>query len=159
MSDPTPVLSKLVPMLPAGKDMEAALAFYEQKLGFTVTYKADDLSMVILRRNTVDIILQNNDDPHTASQTSLRIQLSGVEALYDEYQAQAIAPFHQNNGAGLGPLRMTPWGTREFAVRDLAGVCITFYENQSSKPDTSKTNSGRLALHRYKSRAVRYPCS
>ena len=111
--------------------MKAALAFYEHKLGFIATYKADDLSMVILRRNEVEIILQDSDDPHTASQTSLRIQLSGVDALYDEYQAQAIAPFQQNDGAGLGSLKMTPWGTREFAVRDLAGVCITFYENRS----------------------------
>ena len=130
MSDPTPVLSKLTPMIPAGKDMQAALAFYEQKLGFVATYKADDLGMVILRRGGVDIILQNMDDPHTASQTSLRIQLSGVDALYNEYQAQAIAPFQQGDGAGLGTLKATPWGTREFAVRDLAGVCITFYENQ-----------------------------
>lgn len=131
MSDSTPVFSKLIPMLPAGNDIQAALAFYEQKLGFTAIYKADDLGMAILRRNTVDIILQNIDDPQTASQTSLRIQISGVEALYEEYHAQAIAPFHQNEGAGLGVIRMTPWGTREFAVRDLAGVCITLYENQS----------------------------
>jgi uncharacterized glyoxalase superfamily protein PhnB len=130
MSNLTPVLSNLTPMLPAGKDIKAALAFYEQKLGFMVTYKADDLGMVILRRGAVEIILQNIDDPHTASQTSLRIQLSGVDALYNEYQAQAIPPFQDGEGAGLGLLKMTPWGTREFAVRDLAGVCITFYENQ-----------------------------
>lgn len=131
MSKPIPVFSKLTPMIPCGKDMQAALAFYEQKLGFMATYKAGDLSMAILQRSGVEIILLNNDDPHTASQTSFRIQLAGVDALYDEYQAQAIAPFEQGDGAGLGSLRMTPWGTREFAVRDLAGVCITFYENQA----------------------------
>ena len=130
MSDTTPVFSNLTPMLPAGNDIKAALAFYEQKLGFAATYKADDLSMVILRRGAVEIMLQDFDDPHTASQTSLRIQLTGVDALYAEYQAQAIPPFHQVGGAGLGSLKMTPWGTREFAVRDLAGVCITFYERQ-----------------------------
>ncbi len=131
MSNPTPVFNKLIPMLPAGKDMKAAVDFYQHKLGFIDIYKADDLGMVILRRGVVDIILQNIDDPHTASQTSLRIQISEVDALYDEYQAQAIPPFQQGDGAGLGTLKVTPWGTREFAVRDLAGVCITFYENQS----------------------------
>ena len=130
MSEPTPVLGQLTPMLPAGKDIKAALDFYEQKLGFTTTYKAEDWSMVIIKRGAVEIILQNNDDPHTASQTSLRIQLTGVDALYREYQAQAIAPFEQGEGAGLGSLKSTPWGTREFAVRDLAGVCIAFYERQ-----------------------------
>jgi len=131
MPDANPVFSKLIPMIPAGKDMQAAIAFYEQKLGFVTAYKADDLSMVILRRGAVDVILQNIEDVHTASQTSLRIQLSGVDALYDEYKAQAIPPFQQANGDGLGTLKLTPWGTREFAVRDLAGVCITFYENLS----------------------------
>jgi hypothetical protein len=133
MTDSIPVFSKLTPMLPAGKDIKAALAFYEQKLGFTATYKADDLSMVILRRGAVDLMLCDLDDPHTASQTSFRIQLSGVDALYNEYKAQSIAPFHEGDGsdAGLGTIKVTPWRTREFAVRDLAGVCITFYENQS----------------------------
>jgi hypothetical protein len=128
---PNPVFSSITPMLPAGRDIEAALTFYEHKLGFTPTYKADDLSMIILKRDGVEIILTNFDDPHTASQTSIRIQLSGVDALYSEYQAQAIPPFHEHNGAGLGTLTATPWGTREFAVRDLAWVCITFYERQA----------------------------
>ena len=127
MSDSIPVFKKLVPMLPSGKDFQATLAFYEQKLGFAITYKDD--GMAIVRRGPVDIILTNLDDPHTASQTSIRIQLSGVEPLYNEYKAQAIAPFEANDGAGLSTVKMTPWGTREFAVRDLAGVCITFYEN------------------------------
>ena len=131
MSNPPPVLSNLTPMIPAGKDIQAALTFYEQKLGFTVMYKADDFSMVILQRSEVEIILQDSDDPHTASQTSFRIQLSDVDALYKEYSAQGIAPFEQIDGAGLGVLRITPWGTREFAVRDLAGVCITFYQRLS----------------------------
>ena len=127
-----PIFDHLTPMIPAGKDMDAALAFYEQKLGFTARYKAEDMSMAILQRGSVEIILQNLDDPHTASQTSLRIQLTGVDALYSEYQAQAIPPFHQNvDGAGLGALKETPWGTKEFAVRDLAGVCIAFYERRS----------------------------
>ncbi|MBZ0288917.1 MAG: VOC family protein [Anaerolineae bacterium] len=130
MTDPNPTLSNLTPMIPAGKDMQAALDFYVQQLGFEAIYKAEDFSMAILRRSGVEVILQNFDDPHTASQTSLRIQVAGVDALYGEYQAQAIAPFHQGVGAGLGTLKMTPWGTREFAVRDLAGVCITFYERQ-----------------------------
>jgi len=128
MHNPTPVLIKLTPMIPAGKDMAAAVAFYEDKLGFKATYKADNLSMVIFQRSDVEIMLQNMDDPHTASQTSFRIQVSDVKALYAEYHAQGIAPFALGEGAGLGTIKQTPWGTREFAVRDLAGVCITFYE-------------------------------
>jgi uncharacterized glyoxalase superfamily protein PhnB len=131
MSDSTPVLNNLTPMIPAGKDMKAARDFYVQKLGFTATYQADDLSMVIIQRSDVEIMLQDYDDPHVASQTSFRIQLSDVDALYKEYQAQSIAPFHEGESAGLGTLKSMPWGTREFAVRDLAGVCITFYQRTS----------------------------
>lgn len=130
MTNTPAVLQSITPMIPAGKDMKAALAFYEQKLGFRAIYQADDLSMAILQRDAVEIMLLASDDPHTASQTSLRIQLSGVAALYAEYQAHTIAPFEQVDGAGMTTLKSMPWGTREFAVRDLTGVCITFYENQ-----------------------------
>lgn len=130
MTDSPAVLQSITPMIPAGKDMRAALAFYEHTLGFHAVYKADDLSMVILQRDAVEIMLLASDDPHTASQTSLRIRLSGVAALYAEYQAQAIPPFEQVDGAGMTTLKRMPWGTREFAIRDLAGVCLTFYENQ-----------------------------
>lgn len=128
MAKPAPTLGKLTPLIPAGKDLQAALNFYEQKLGFTVTYQDDSSSMAIIQRSEIEIILLNQDDPHTASQTSFRIQLSDVNALYEEYRAQGIAPFELAEGAGLTTLRVTPWGTKEFAVRDLAGVCITFYE-------------------------------
>lgn len=130
MSNSSPALGRLTPLLPAGDDMQAALDFYEHTLGFTVTFKQADLSLAILRRSDAEIMLVNTDDPHTASQTSLRIQTADVDALYNEYQAQAIPAFELGGGAGLGTLRATPWGTREFAVRDLAGVCITFYQDQ-----------------------------
>jgi len=129
MTHVMPILSKLTPMIPAGKDMKATAAFYGEKWGFEVTFQNDD--MVIIQRSDIEIMLANSDDPHTASQTSFRVQVSDVDVLYAEYHAQAIAPFHLNDGAGLGTVKTMPWGTREFAVRDLAGVCITFYQRLS----------------------------
>ncbi len=38
----------------------------------------------------------------------LNIRTLGVDAFYSECQAQAIPPFQQADGAGLGSLRMTP---------------------------------------------------
>lgn len=131
MTRTSPTLSNLSPMIPAGSDMQAALDFYAQTLGFDVTFKAPDLGMAIVRRGEVEIMLANSDDPHTAAQTSFRIQVSDVNALYAEYKAHGIAPFEQPDGAGLGTVRQMPWGTREFPVRDLAGVCITFYERMA----------------------------
>jgi catechol 2,3-dioxygenase-like lactoylglutathione lyase family enzyme len=129
MTSETPILSKLTPMIPAGKDMQATVAFYVDKLGFEVTFQSND--MVIIQRSDIEIMLANSDDPHTASQTSFRVQVSDVDGLYAEYHAQAIAPFHVNEGTGLGTVKTMPWGTREFPVRDLAGVCITFYQRVS----------------------------
>lgn len=123
------VMSKLTPMIPAGKDLQVGANFYVEKLGFEVTFKSDD--MVILERSDIEIMLMNSDDPHTASQTSFRVQVSDVDGLYAEYHVKAIAPFDLNQGAGLGTVKTMPWGTREFAVRDLAGVCITFYQRVS----------------------------
>jgi predicted enzyme related to lactoylglutathione lyase len=33
-----PILGKISPIIPAGSDMEKALSFYEQQLGFTTIY-------------------------------------------------------------------------------------------------------------------------
>lgn len=120
-------LGKLTPQILAGKNFQAALNFYVQTLGFTVTYQ-DDSAMAIIQRSEIEIILINHDDPHAAAQTSFRIQTSDVNALYEEYRAHGIPSFETSDGAGLTALRATPWRTREFAVRDLAGVCITFYQ-------------------------------
>ena len=74
MTHVMPILSKLTPMIPSGKDMKATAAFYVEKLGFEVTFQNDD--MVIIQRSDIEIMLANSDDPHTASQTSFRVQVS-----------------------------------------------------------------------------------
>lgn len=128
MSNQTPVLGKLMPMLPAGKNMRAAVAFYAQTLGFTPTYTSEDANTVIVERGAVAIMLQNFDDPHIAEQTTLRIETANVAALYAEYQARGLPSLEENAGAGLGTLHNTFQHTREFSVSDLAGVCLIFYE-------------------------------
>jgi len=118
----TSVLGNLSPLIPAGSDVDATLAFYEQKLGFTTRYtQGKPTEMAIVTRDTVEIFLCRNDDRYVAEQTSFRIHVQHVEHLYAEYQAQGV--IHPN-----GQLTMKPWGTQEFAILDPAGVCITFYE-------------------------------
>ena len=83
--------------------------------------------MAIVKRDAVEIFLCKNDDRYVAEQTSFRIQVQHVEALYAEYQAQGV--IHPN-----GQLATKPWGTQEFAILDPAGVCITFYEPVTQRP-------------------------
>jgi catechol 2,3-dioxygenase-like lactoylglutathione lyase family enzyme len=118
----TPVLGNLSPLIPAGSDVEATLAFYVHKLGFTTIHKdGEPTEMAIIQRDAVEIFLCRNDDRYVAAQTSFRIHVQHVEQLYGEYQAQGV--IHPN-----GQLTTKPWGTQEFAILDPAGVCITFYE-------------------------------
>ena len=125
----TPVLGNLSPLIPAGSDVEATLAFYVQKLGFTTRYttRREPTEMAIFTRDAVEIFLCRNDDRYVAEQTSFRIHVQHVEQLYAEYQAQGV--IHPN-----GQLTTKPWGTQEFAILDPAGVCITFYEPVAQRP-------------------------
>ncbi len=121
MSD-RPVLGNLSPMIPAGADVETAIVFYEQKLGFTTIHKeGEPTEMAIVTRDAVAIFLCKNDDRYLAEQTAFRMHVEDVERLYEEDQAQGVIHPH-------GQLATKPWGTTEFAVLDPAGVCITFYE-------------------------------
>ena len=124
----TPVLGNLSPLIPAGSDVDATLAFYVQKLGFTTRYtQGEPTEMAIVTRDAVEIFLCRNDDRYVAEQTCFRIHVQHVEQLYREYQAQGVIHPH-------GQLTTKPWGTQEFAILDPAGVCITFYEPVAQRP-------------------------
>jgi uncharacterized glyoxalase superfamily protein PhnB len=119
-----PVLGNISPLIPAGGDMEKAIAFYEQQLGFTTIHKeGNPIRMAIVKRDSAEIFLVKNDYKHLAESTSFRIQVNGIEQLYEEFQAKGGEIIHPN-----GKLETKPWGPKEFVVIDPAGVCITFYE-------------------------------
>lgn len=117
-----PELKNITPMLPTGGDVGTAVNFYT-KLGFKVTYRDGD-SMAIIRRDGAEFMLTDFNDKHVADNTALRVQVNDVATLYAEYE-QVDGAIHPN-----GKLQDKPWGTREFAILDPAGVCITFYEDQ-----------------------------
>ena len=71
-----PVLGNLSPLIPAGSDVEATLAFYVHKLGFTTIHKdGEPTEMAIIQRDAVEIFLCRNDDRYVAEQTSFRIHV------------------------------------------------------------------------------------
>lgn len=118
MSD-LPKLGSISPLIPAGEDVSGAIAFYE-KLGFKMTHKeGNPPHMAIIERDSAVLFLVRNGDENLAKGTSLRIQVTGIEQLYQEVR-EHIAP--------NGQLETKPWGPKEFVILDLAGVCLTFYE-------------------------------
>jgi predicted enzyme related to lactoylglutathione lyase len=113
-----------VPVLPA-QDLEVSLAWYRDKLGLVETFRdASPPRYLGLRRDDVHVHLTGVPDglaKTVAHQTMCRFHVDDVEAYYKEVQERGAA-IHPN-----GPLHDTPWNTREFAVIDPAGVCITFF--------------------------------
>ncbi|OUL23416.1 VOC family protein [Nostoc sp. 106C] len=119
-----PVLKNISPLIPAGSDLEKSIAFYEQKLGFKTVHKeGNPVKMAIVKRDFAEIFLLENDDRHLAEGTSFRIQVDNIEQLYEEFQAKGGEIIHPND-----QLQTKPWGMKEFAITDIAGVCITFCE-------------------------------
>ena len=125
--DKQPVLGNISPLIPAGSDVEKAIAFYEQQLGFTTIHKeGDPIRMAIVKRDSAEIFLVKNEYKHLPKETTFRIQVAHIEQLYEEFQAKGGEMIHPN-----GKLETKPWGVKEFEVIDPAGVCITFYEPDS----------------------------
>ncbi len=124
---------EVTPVVPA-RDVAAALRFYVQKLGFTEEWRrGDPVDGGAVRRGGATVMFFPCDDPKIGEWTAYRVRVTAVELLHEHCRAQGIV--HPN-----GPLRETPWATREFTAIDQDGVGITFWEpvaGQSvSKPRT-----------------------
>lgn len=122
-------ISAVHPVLMA-RDVGASLAFYLQ-LGFTEAFRDQPEAprYAGVRRGPVELHLQWADPgqwTHAGDRPAYRFPTRDVDALYAEMvSANAIAP-----GPSDGPYRApadTPWGTREFHVRDPGGNLLQFY--------------------------------
>jgi uncharacterized glyoxalase superfamily protein PhnB len=103
----------------AARDIAKAVEFYVQKLGFRKVFLYDGGAVIM--RDAVEIHLWQCDDKYIAENTACRVNVEGIEALYEEMRAQGAV--HPN-----GRLETKPWGLKEFTVLDLDGNGITFAE-------------------------------
>lgn len=112
-------LKRAIPLL-ASLDIDRTLTFYAEKLGFEMeVFHVDDAAGV--ERDGVQIHFWKCDDRHIAENTSCRIEVEGIDTLYEELLLRGVV--HPN-----GPLADQPWGFREFAVLDCDGNLITFVQ-------------------------------
>ncbi len=109
-------LQRAVPVL-ASLDIEATQQFYTDKMGFTAVARYPDYGIV--ERDSVQIHFWLTDDADIPKATSCRVDVVGVDQLYQEMEASGVV--HPN-----GPLTDQPWGLREFAVLDGDGNMIKF---------------------------------
>ena len=115
----SPELVSAVPVLPA-LDIGESVSFYEKRLGFACEFRYDDYAG--LERDGIQIHLWRCEDPRIPQNTSCRINVRGIDALYAEYESQRV--IHPN-----GALTTKPWGLREFTIVDASGNSIVFSES------------------------------
>ncbi len=117
MSLPQAVFKSLTPMIPTGGSLAEAVAFYTDKLGFTLAWQ--DGEMAEVTRGSVAFHLVANNNREWALNSSYSIGVSNLEALHHEYGGPGIQ---------VGPLETKPWGRLEFHLIVPSGVCFQFYE-------------------------------
>jgi catechol 2,3-dioxygenase-like lactoylglutathione lyase family enzyme len=115
------IFTGAVAVLPT-TDLNRATSFYRQ-LGFQVLHQ--EAEYAIVTRGGVELHLWLCPDRTLAEKSSCRIQVTGLEALSQEYQTKGLL-------APDAAARATPWGTRELVVFDPDRVLITFVERMSS---------------------------
>ena len=111
------------------RDVAASLRFYA-RLGFAAAFRDDPAAprYAAVRRGPVELHLQWADPSqwaHDGDRPAYRFLAPDVDALHAEFRAAgALDP-----GVG-GPWAApadTPWGTREFHLRDPGGNVLQFY--------------------------------
>lgn len=115
------------------RDVLASLAFYE-RLGFAEVFRDDAESprYAAVRRGRVELHLQWGDVgqwAHAGDRPAYRFPTDDVDALYDEFSA-ASALDRESRSPYAAPAD-TPWGTREFHLRDPGANVLQFYATRA----------------------------
>ena len=109
------------------RDVERAIGFYVDRLGFALKFKVGTAPAYYLGflRDRVELHMQFQY-PHEMGTLRLRILVDDVDALYEEYQSRDVF-------CDKTQLADKPWGTREFALYDPDGNALTFYRHLLSQ--------------------------
>lgn len=110
-------------------DVSASLAFYA-RLGFVEAFRdtPEAPRYAVVRRGPVELHLQWADRQqwaHSGDRPAYRFPTPDVNALHAEV-LEAGALEQQTDGPFAAP-KDTPWGTREFHVRDPGANVLQFY--------------------------------
>jgi uncharacterized glyoxalase superfamily protein PhnB len=118
-------LKSVQPVLPA-RDVEKALRFYVERLGFRLAFGQAANNYVGVCRDGVELHLQWQSEADfeagKAGQAMLRFIVDDPDALFEEFKDKGV--FQDRTS-----LKDTAWGTREFAFFDLNGNGLTFYRD------------------------------
>jgi catechol 2,3-dioxygenase-like lactoylglutathione lyase family enzyme len=130
-----------IPALPV-QNIEASVAFYRDKLGFTPRYQ--ETGFARLQRDGVEIqiweardeswktrstekplnCIVSGAESFLAGTASCRLEVQGLDDLYGEYKASSVL-YNEDT-----KVKTQWWGDRDFPVLDLDGNLITFFETK-----------------------------
>jgi catechol 2,3-dioxygenase-like lactoylglutathione lyase family enzyme len=125
------------------REVAASLAFYA-RLGFAPDFTDDPVAprYAGIRRGPVELHLQWADPgqwAHAGDRPAYRFLTPNVDALYAEFRAAGgITPAALDGQAERSPFAApadTPWGTREFHVRDPGGNVLQFCGPQTASDE------------------------
>ena len=132
-------MKKTIPAFPV-KDIELSCNYYTNRLGFTIRHKEE--TSAIAARDDIEIHLWQSCDKSwkwrsiflvlkpiwtgaesfIAGTVSCRIEVEGIEELYEEYKKQGVLHTCDTK------IEEQYWGHKEFPVVDLHRNLLTFYE-------------------------------
>jgi catechol 2,3-dioxygenase-like lactoylglutathione lyase family enzyme len=106
-------------------DLDAAIDFYTQKLGFALAFKwGDPPRMAGVNLGHVQIFLERGEPSP-----------KGVYLYFVINDADAFYEFHQNNGVEVAvPIDDRSYELRDYAVRDLYGYTLSFGHRICEEP-------------------------
>jgi len=113
-------------------DVSAAVEFY-QRLIFTLLFvdRKSDPRYAGVMRDGAELHIQWADPgqwAHCADRPAYRFFVSDVDALFREYVACGMIHAGTGHGSPWATPADTPWGTREFHIRDLGQNSLQFYQ-------------------------------
>jgi catechol 2,3-dioxygenase-like lactoylglutathione lyase family enzyme len=113
------------------RDVAESVRFY-QRLGFVVVFQdaPSEPSYVAVRRGGVELHIQWADKEQWAypvDRPAFRFVVSDVEAIYREFVESGGVGTETGQSSPWAVPANTPWGTREFHLRDPSQNILQFY--------------------------------
>jgi catechol 2,3-dioxygenase-like lactoylglutathione lyase family enzyme len=128
-------LQAIHPVLGA-RDVATSIQFF-RGLGFTLTFQDSptEPKYAALKRDNVELHIQWADAGQWAFPTdrpAYRFVVNDVDALYHEFVESGNVNARTGDGSPWAAPANTPWGTREFHLRDPGQNSLQFYSPLSS---------------------------
>ncbi len=126
----TAILQGIHPVL-AASDVTASVQFYG-RLGFTLVFQNQptEPKYAVVRRDGVELHLQwagADQWAHPVDHPNYRFIVNDVDALYQEFVGSGMIGENTGRGSPWAAPGDTPWGTREFHLRDPGQNGLQFY--------------------------------